>query len=444
MSIQQKTPGPFRASGPTTFLAFVLLPILAFSIGWQASQTRSEGQKKSQTEFVDDSNVAITESSVQNIDISLLRDAIDIIREKYIEPDQIDPDAIKYGLVRGVVWSLEDPYSQFMSPEESSEFEDELGGDLQGIGAELTVKEGVIVVISPLKDSPAKKAGLLPEDIILEVDGELADGGDFLNVVKRIRGEKGSTVNITVYRPESGEKLDLAIVRDEIRIETVTLTMNEEIAIIEVSQFGTNTEQEFGKALSEALVQNPKGIILDLRYNSGGFLDTAVEMVSAFVKSGKVVIQKGRPPETESKFASGNVKTDLPLVVLQNGGSASASEIVSGALQDMERAIVIGEKSFGKGTVQELIPMQNGAHLRLTIAKWLTPGGRDIGKVGIEPDITVPRTSEDIAADKDPQLDVALRYLRGESLETLHEEYDSFAEKLKNGELEEKPEEKEE
>lgn len=436
MSIHQKIPGSFRGSGPLTFIAFVLLPILSFTIGWQAAETRWESQKTPTTEFVDEGNVTITEPTVQNIDISLLRDAIDIIREKYIDPDQIDSKNIEYGLVRGVIWSLDDPYSEFMSPEESMEFEDDLAGDLEGIGAELTVKDGVVTVITPLKDSPAKKAGLMPEDIILEVDGEIAEGSEFLNVIKKIRGEKGTTVDLTVYRPETGERLELTIVRDEIRIETVTLTMNEDIAIIEVTQFGTNTEQEFSKALSEALVQNPKGIVLDLRYNSGGFLDTAVEMVSAFVKSGKVVIQKGRPPETESKFVSGNVKTDLPLVVLQNSGSASASEIVSGALQDMERALVIGEKSFGKGTVQELIPMENGAHLRLTVAKWLTPSGRDIGKVGIEPDLTVPRTAEDIAAEKDPQLDVALRFLRGESLETLHEEFDSFAEKLQNGDYE--------
>ncbi len=435
MSFPQKTPGPFRGSGPISFLAFVALPIIAFTIGWQAAETKYVDQTP-KTEFTDQGNVSIGDNEVQNIDISLLRDAIDIIREKYVEPDEIDPEQMKYGLVRGVIWSLDDPYSEFMSPEESIEFEDELGGDLQGIGAELTIRDGVIVVITPLKDSPAKKAGLLPEDIILEVDGEVAEGSEFLNVVKRIRGEKGTSVTLTIYRPDTGERLEIDIVRDAIRVETVELSFDEDIAIIEVNQFGTNTEQEFATALSDALVENPKGIILDLRFNSGGFLDTAVNMVSAFIKSGKVVIQKGRPPNTESKFVSGNVKTDLPLVVLQNSGSASASEIVSGALQDVDRALIVGEKSFGKGTVQELIPMQNGAHLRLTVAKWLTPGGRDIGKVGIEPDLHVERTSEEIANDEDPQLEAALRYLRGDTLDELIEEYGNLADKLQNGDYE--------
>jgi len=246
-----------------------------------------------------------------------------------------------------------------------------------------------------------------------------------LKVIKKIRGKKRTTVVLTIYRPALGEKLDISITRDKIRIETVTLSWSDDIALIEVSQFGTNTTAEFTKTLSDALVKNPKGIVLDLRFNSGGYLDTAVDMVSAFQKNGTVVIQKGRPPETESKITTGNVKTDLPLVILQNGGSASASEIVAGAIQDLKRGIVIGEKSFGKGTVQELVPMENGAHLRLTIAKWLTPGGRDIGEKGIEPDLVVARTIEDIKAERDPQMDAALRFLRGESLDTLKTSFSS-------------------
>lgn len=422
MKFPYSSPIKFKGAGPVSFLVFVLLPIIAFSVGWMAAEKKSE-KALHPTQFVDQNGVV--QEQTDAVDISLLRDAIDIVREKYIDPDALQPDEMKYGIVRGLVWSLDDPYSEFMSPEESHEFEDELGGDVEGIGAELTTKDGMVVVISPIRGSPAENAGLLPEDVILKVDGEDTEGSDFLKVIKKIRGKKGTTVVLTIYRPALGEKLDISITRDKIRIETVTLSWNDDIALIEVSQFGTNTTAEFTKTLSDALVKNPKGIVLDLRFNSGGYLDTAVDMVSAFQKNGTVVIQKGRPPETESKITTGNVKTDLPLVILQNGGSASASEIVAGAIQDLKRGIVIGEKSFGKGTVQELVPMENGAHLRLTIAKWLTPGGRDIGEKGIEPDLVVARTIEDIKAKRDPQMDAALRFLRGESLDTLKTSFSS-------------------
>lgn len=428
MSFPYRTYRGFRGSGPITFLAYILLPIIAFALGWQISESRVEVADRNPTALVDKDATVLKNDKIESIDVALLRDAIDVVREKFIDPDKIDPDKIKYGIVRGLIWSLEDPYSEFMSPEESISFEDELGGDIEGIGAELTVKEGMIIVISPLRDSPAERGGLLPEDVILEVNDEAAEGKDFLKVIGNIRGKKGTPVKLSIFRPSTGEKLSLEIVRDKIRIETVTLTMQDELAILEVSQFGKNTTKEFEDALASALVKNPKGIIVDLRFNSGGYLETAIEMVSAFQKSGKVVIQKGRPPATDSRFVTGKVKTDLPLVVLQNGGSASASEIVAGAIQDLGRGVVIGEKSFGKGTVQELIAMENGANLRLTVAKWLTPNGRDIGEVGIEPDLTIVRSPQDIADKKDPQLDAAIAHLKGESLQDLAARYPQVTE----------------
>jgi len=408
-------------SNVLSFLSFILLPVFAFGLGWSVSESNSS---EYETELLDGENeMVISSNDFEEIDVSLLRDAVSLVREKYVDPEQIDPDRMKYGIVRGLIWSLEDPYSEFMSPQESEEFEDELGGELQGIGAELTVRDGAIIVVSPLRDSPAERAGLFPEDIILKVDGEDALGKDFLNVIKRIRGEKGTEVVLTIFRPETSEELEIKIIRDQIRVHTVEVDWKDDIAVLEVSQFGSNTEAEFNKTLSEVLVKNPKGIILDLRFNSGGFLDTAIKMVSVFQKEGRVVIQKGRPPETHSLFVNGRVRTDLPLVVLQNGGSASASEIVAGALQDHGRAVVIGEQSFGKGTVQEVIPMRDGSHLRVTVAKWLTPNERDIGKVGIEPDLLIERSLEDFKEKRDPQMDTALRYLRGESLEDLKAEF---------------------
>lgn len=414
------TYGQFRGGGPLSFLAFVLIPIFSFTLGWilATSNTPQHG-----TTFVNEDATILTNDGLETIDVSLLRDAMDIVRKKYISPDEIDTEEIKYGIVRGLIWSLDDPYSEFMSPEESADFENDLNGNLEGIGAELTVKDGMIVVVSPLRDSPAEAAGLLPNDIVIKVNEEEASGKEFLNVVKRIRGKKGTAVTLTVFRPETGKEEEIVIVRDKIRIETVQITWDENIAIIELSQFGTNTKEEFFAALEEAQAKNAQGIILDLRFNSGGFLEKAVDVVSAFHQSGKVVIQKGRPPKSDAIYTTGNVKTGLPLVVLQNNGSASASEIVSGAIQDLGRGTVVGEQSFGKGTVQELVPMKNGASLRITVAKWLTPNGRDIGEVGIDPDILVERTTEDYENELDPQMDVALRLLRGEELEKLKEEF---------------------
>jgi carboxyl-terminal processing protease len=415
-------PGPNRKgnSGPISFLVFVFLPIIAFAIGWIAGENRVRSEDSpAAIQIIDSGEQNEVQPGVDTIDVALLKDALKIVQNKFVEPDKIDPEKIKYGIVQGMIWSLEDPYSEFMTPEESADFELDLAGDLEGIGAEMTVRQGAVIVVSPLRNSPAERAGLLPEDIILEVDGEEASGEKFLQVIDNIRGEKGTAVNLKILRPSDGEELELEIVREEIHVNSVELITEDNIAIIEVSQFGDTTDAEFETALAGALASDPRGIILDLRFNSGGYLDKAVDMVSAFQKTGKVVIQKGRPPETSTLYTNGNVKTDLPLVVLQNRGSASASEIVAGALQDLGRAVVIGTQSFGKGTVQELVPMDNGANLRITIAKWLTPNGTDIGKVGITPDLEIDRVTEDFENDRDPQIEAALRYLRGESLDEI-------------------------
>lgn len=416
----QNTRGAFRGGGALSFLAIVLIPIFAFTLGWTLAKSNTPHLS---TELTNADGTVLSSEKIEGIDTSLLRDAIEIVRKKYVDPDAIDPEKIKYGIVRGMVWTLDDPYSEFMSPKENADFEDDLNGDLEGIGAELTIREGVIVVVSPLRDSPAERAGLLPKDIILKVDGVEAPGEDFLNVVKRIRGKKGSDVTLSVFRPDTSEEKEITITRDNIRVETVTLEWQGDIAVLQISQFGTNTTDEFYAALDTALAKNPKGIILDLRFNSGGFLEKAVDVVSAFKKTGKVVIQKGRPPQSEVIYTTGNLKTDLPLVVLQNGGSASASEIVAGALQDLGRAVVVGEQSFGKGTVQELVPMQKGASLRITIAKWLTPNERDIGKVGITPDVMVKRTIKDFENEYDPQMEAAVKLLNGADVEHVKNEY---------------------
>jgi carboxyl-terminal processing protease len=318
-----------------------------------------------------------------------------------------------FGAIKGMTDALEDPYTIFMTPKENKEFQDVMEGTLEGIGAELTIRHGMLTVISPLKGSPAKKAGLQPEDIIYAVDGELVDEMTFEEAVLKIRGEKGTQVTITVLRKGYQDPIDIDITRDTINIDSVEWRMENNIAIIEINQFGTNTRWEFSKVINEILNNRPKGIILDLRYNGGGYLDGAVDIVSEFIEKGKVVtIKKRNPEEDEIIYVNGQARmASQPLAILINKGSASAAEIVAGAIQDHERGTVIGENSFGKGTVQEVENLIGGSSLRMTVAKWFTPNDTNISEAGITPDIIVELDYEDLENGDDPQLNAAIDYI---------------------------------
>jgi len=437
------------------FSGFLLLPLLTFLLGFGVAthyQTSARGsssfleQRTAQQGTPEKLNLAILDTALRNweesknpptatekkdfesvsaqlklfaeqsaeVNLQGFWEALATVREKYVDPAKIDATKIAGGVIRGMVASLGDQYSSYLSAEESTDFDTDLAGELNGIGAELTLKNELVTVISPIKGSPASSAGLLPEDVILKVNDEDIQGQDLNSVVKKIRGPEGTKVKLTILRSGSSELLEKEIERRHIVVESVTLKLENKVAILEVKQFGDRTEAEFEKNLRDALAKSPRGIILDLRFNPGGYLETAVKMASAFIKEGKVVIQEERAPKVTSKFVTGKVMTDLPIVVLINKGSASAAEIVAGALQDHGRAVIVGEQSFGKGTVQELIPLADGANLRLTVAKWLTPNGRDIGKKGITPDVEIKRTPEDFAAEKDPQLEAAMKILTGE------------------------------
>jgi carboxyl-terminal processing protease len=313
-----------------------------------------------------------------------------------------------------MVYSLEDPYTTFLTPKENKDFQESINGTLEGIGAELTLRDGMITVVSPLKGSPAKKAGIQPEDVILKVNGENIQDFSLEQVVMRIRGPKGSKVKLTLGRKGQSEPFDVEILRETININSVDWKMIDGIAHIELNQFGGKTRGEFTKAISEIQLKRPKGVILDLRYNGGGYLDGAVDIASEFMEKGKVVsVKKRNPIEDEVTYVTGKARmATVPMVVLINKGSASASEIVAGAIRDNGRGTIIGETSFGKGTVQEVQNLIDGSSLRITIAKWFTPSNVNISKVGITPDKEVKRTIEDIKANKDPQLDAAVEFLK--------------------------------
>ena len=397
------------ASAPK-ILGLVILVLFVFTLGWHvgANQVRQNGDT-----YIIEKQISRTITD-EKVDMQLFWDVWSLLASKYVDPQALDYKNMIYGSIRGMVFSLEDPYTTFLTPKENKEFQDGMEGTLEGIGAELTLRHGLITVVSPLKNSPAKRAGIQPEDIILQIDGEDVENFTFEQAIMKIRGPAGTKVVLTIARKGHPEPLDISIIRETINISSVEWQMVGDIAVIELNQFIAKTKEEFSKAISEILPKRPKGIVLDLRYNGGGYLDGAVDIVSEFIEKGEVVsVKKRDPEEDEVIYVNGKARiASIPLVVLINKGSASASEIVAGAIRDHGRGIIIGEPSFGKGTVQEVENLIDGSSLRITVAKWYTPNNVNISEVGIVPDIEVEPTIEDMEADRDPQLDAALEYLK--------------------------------
>ncbi len=350
-----------------------------------------------------------------NINFELFNNVWDIIQEKYVNPEVFsEAEPFEFGIVKGLISGLDDPFSSFMTPDENNDFYNDLQGNFEGIGAELTIKNSLITIVSPLKGSPAKAAGLLPEDIIIKVNDEDIVGLSISDVVKKIRGEKGTSVVLNILHKDATEPVNISVVRDTITIASVESKMIEEIGFIEINQFGEKTVQDFEEQFVTIMKNNPIGIILDLRFNGGGYLDGAVEVASAFFanKTDVVKVKDQKGSFVHKSFYKPFSNVDIPLVLLINKGSASASEILAGAIQDHKRGIIVGETSFGKGTVQEVISLNKGASLRLTIAEWLTPNGRSINEKGITPDVFVEKTIKDFEEGKTPQLDKAIELLK--------------------------------
>lgn len=411
MNEQQKSP-----------LASFILIILIFIIGWQSSlyyyntfeKNGYKGTNKQEDET--DSKKENKEISANDVDLKLLFTVWQKLSESYVDEKVFNKQKQIYGAIHGLVESLDDPYTVFMTPEESKEFQASLDGKLEGIGAELTVEDKNLVVVSPLKGSPAERAGLQPGDIIYKINDEMAAEMSLFEAIMKIRGEKGSKVNLTIFRKGGSEPIKVSIERDSISLASVSWEKkDDDIAYVSINQFSDNTKTEFQKAVSELLLTKPKGMILDLRYNGGGYLDIAVDIVGEFIEGKKkaVTIKQREDKKSESIFSDGTGRlTEIPLVILVNNGSASASEIVAGAIQDYKRGIIIGEQTFGKGSVQEVETLEDGSSLRITIAKWFTPNERTIDHLGITPDRVIEFTEEDSKKKKDPQLDEAIQYIK--------------------------------
>jgi carboxyl-terminal processing protease len=325
-------------------------------------------------------------------DLKVFTDVIGLLQKEYVE--ETNSRDLVNGAIKGMLETL-DPHSAFMPPQMYKEMQEETKGRFEGLGLEITVKDGVLTVVSPIEDTPAFKAGLLAEDQILKIDGALTKNLTLMDSVKRLRGPKGTKVTITIMREGFTKPRDYTLIREVIPIRSVRHELLEkQYGYIRLSQFQEKTDVEFDKAL-KALEEESKGslrgLILDLRNNPGGLLDQAVKISDRFIESGLIVSMEGRREEQKMRFnahAQGTI-TRYPLVVLINGGSASASEIVAGAIQDHGRGILLGTQTFGKGSVQTIFPLKDGSGLRLTTAKYFTPSGRSIQAKGIMPDITI-------------------------------------------------------
>jgi len=348
----------------------------------------------------------------KDIDFDLFWKVWDLVKREYVEQPVADTKLF-YGALSGIVSALEDPYSVFLNPEMTKKFEQELSGAFDGIGAELGIKNKQLTIIAPLPDTPAERAGLRAGDKILAIDGRETTNMSLDYAVSIIRGPKGTEVTLTIWREGWEKPQDIKITRAKIEIASVKWGMKDEIAYIEINHFNEDTSRRFNQAVVELLTKNPKGLILDLRNNPGGFLDTAVEIGGEWIEKDVIVIEQKQNGEREENKSSGLARLqDLKTVVLVNEGSASASEILAGALQDYGKAILVAKKTFGKGTVQNLETLPDGSSVKITVAKWLTPKGRLIEGEGITPDEEVDLTVEDYEANRDPQIAKAIEILK--------------------------------
>ena len=350
------------------------------------------------------------------IDFSLFWQALRMLEEKYVNSEKLDYKEMLYGAIEGMTNSLGDDYTIFMKPEKAKSFMESVSGteSFEGVGMEIGIKNKILTVISPLEGTPAYQAGIKAGDKILEIDNQSTEGLLVEEAVNLIRGKKGTQVTLLINRKDFKEPKEFKLTRDVIQVPVIKWEIrNNDIAHIKFYQFAGNLPSKFENIVSEILKSNAKKIILDVRNNPGGYLEVAVDIASWFLPKNSVVLKEefknGELEEYKSKGY--NALQDFPVVVLINKGSASASEILAGALRDIKGIKLIGEKTFGKGSVQEMERLKDGSSLKITVAKWLTPSGVSITDDGLNPDIEIEISDEDYDNDKDPQLDKAIELL---------------------------------
>ncbi len=414
------------------YVIFIALLILAGGIGYNL------GERRARVSIGSDKRIVINQENPKDtaVDFSLFWDVWQRIHRYYIEASTLDTQKMVWGAITGMVASVGDPYTVFLPPKENKEFKEDLGGQFEGIGAQLGMKDNHIIVIAPLKGTPAEKAGIKPGDYILKVNDEETVSWTVPQAVTKIRGPRGSAVKLTILHENGQKSLDLTIMRDTILVpsvdtwvkkvgeiteiagfpEVTSLDPSKKVAYLRLNRFGDHTNEDWEKAVSEILsVQRNNGtlagLVFDLRNNPGGYLDGSVFIASEFVGKGIIVSQvNGDGTKQDYPVDRKGKLLDIPLVVLVNRGSASAAEIVAGALRDYKRAKLVGETTFGKGSVQTPQDLKGGAGLHITTGKWLLPKGDSISKVGVKPDVEV-KLDDTLEASRDAQLAKAIEIL---------------------------------
>jgi len=411
------SPQRSRAKKYAGFYLGVILFIIAFGLGILAGQRMA--MKNNPQQIAGEAgiskvlNLYSTSRKVDSVDFEQFWKVWDEVKAKYYKQPVSDSDLF-YGAIQGMVYALNDPYSMYLPPTAAADFMKSLSGEFSGIGAEIGVKNNQLVVVAPIANTPAAKAGLRPGDKILAIDKIDTAGMDASAAVEKIRGEAGTTVVLTISRDGWTKAEEISIVRAKISVPAVSWEEKPgSVAYVRIMQFNDDTTPMFTKAVKQIKNKGINKMILDLRNNPGGYLDGAIEMVSEWVSEGKIVSEKFSDGKMNDQMALGNPKLGgFKTIVLVNGGSASASEIVAGALQDYQKATIVGEKTFGKGSVQDYEPFSDGSALKITVAAWYTPKGKCINELGITPDVEVKEdwSKEDVGVDK--MVDKALELLK--------------------------------
>ena len=414
-----------KKSGWLAAAAIILAAV--FSIGFYSGLKTSPG---SQVAKILNTTPQISTNG-EKVDFSEFWHAWNIAEGKYVNIDKVKRQDMVYGAISGMVKALGDPYSVFFNPEESKIFKSAIEGEFEGVGMEIGIRKEILTVVAPLKGSPAERAGIRAGDKILKIDEKITPDLTIEEAVRLIRGPKGTKVKLTIVRNGDEESRVIEVERDVIKIPVIDTETKEVVAqksggekeakdlgdifVIRLYNFSENSPVSFRSALREMVEKNRSKLIIDLRNNPGGFLEAAVDMASWFLPQGDVVVTEnygGRGEDKTHRSKGYNIFKNLPIVVLVNQGSASASEILAGALKDHGKAKLIGEKTFGKGSVQEFLPLTADTSIKITVAKWLTPNEYSISEGGLTPDIEIKPTKEDITADRDPVMERAIEILK--------------------------------